>query len=68
MTAETYRKFRVVEYVKRLILRKETYRQQLEQSEYQDMKQNILGHMQAIDLVIKELIKEFDLQQEDFEK
>jgi hypothetical protein len=68
MTAETYRKGKIVEYLKRLMWRRETYRKQLEEPEYEEMKQNIIGQLQALDLVIKELINEFGLQVEDFEK
>lgn len=55
----------MVEVVKRLIWRKELLVRQLEQPELKDVRQNIIGQIQALDLVIWELIKEFEITEEE---
>lgn len=57
----TYRRGKMVEVVQRLIWRKELLIRQLEQPEFQEIRQNVIGQIQALDLVIWELMKEFEI-------
>jgi len=59
--AETYRRGKTVEYVQRLVHRQQVYKEQLAETELQDLKWYIQGQIQSLDLVIKELIKEFEI-------
>lgn len=61
----TYRRGKMIEVVQRLIWRKEALISQLDQPELEDMKPNIIGQIQALDLVIRELIKEFEIEEEE---
>lgn len=63
--AETFRRGKIIDIVKRLIWKKEMIRQESTDKDYRAMKQNLLGQMQALDLVIKELIKEFGITEEE---
>lgn len=59
--AETYRKGKVVEYIKRLNSRKQIITTQLNQGEFICIRENLLGQVQSLDLTIKELMEEFDI-------
>lgn len=61
----TFRRGKMVEVVRRLIWRKESLLRQLEQPELQEVRQNIIGQIQALDLVIWELIKEFEITKDE---
>jgi hypothetical protein len=63
--AETYRRGKIVDYIQKLIWRKQLCVRQLEETEYSDLRQPILGQMMALDMVIHELIKEFEIQQDE---
>lgn len=66
VAAQTFRTGRIVDYLQRLMWRREMYAKELDDPILQDMKPNILGQIQALDLVIRELIKEFELSEDDF--
>lgn len=59
--AETYRKGKIIDYTKRLEIKKETIASQLNQSEFVCLRENLLGQLQCLDLTIKELQREFEL-------
>jgi hypothetical protein len=63
--AETYRRGKIVDYIQKLIWRKQLCVRQLEETEYSDLRQPILGQMMALEMVIHELIKEFEIQQDE---
>jgi len=59
--AETYRRGKTVEYVGRILHRQNVFKEQLTETELPELKWYIQGQIQALDLVIKELIKEFEV-------
>ncbi len=61
--AETYRKGKVVEYIKRLNTRKKIITTQLSQAEFICIRENLLGQVQSLDLTIKELMEEFGIEE-----
>ncbi|MBP1155089.1 MULTISPECIES: hypothetical protein [unclassified Paenibacillus] len=62
---ETFRSGRIAEFVQRLIWRKHALVEQMELPELADMKQITQGQVQALDMVIREMIQEFEIQEED---
>ncbi|MCE5226834.1 MAG: hypothetical protein LLG05_13385 [Porphyromonadaceae bacterium] len=63
--AETFRRGKIIDILKRLMWKQEMIRQESLDPDYRAMKQNLLGQMQALDLVIKELIKEFGITEDE---
>lgn len=59
--AETFRRGKIIDLIQRYIWKKETLRMEAADPDFEGMKDNLLGQMQALDLVIKELIKEFGI-------
>lgn len=62
---ETFRRGRIAEFIRRLIWRKNALNEQLEYPELAEMKTNIQGQIHALDMVIREMIQEFEIQLED---
>jgi hypothetical protein len=62
MAAATFRRGKIEEYVTRLRVRKAVLKNQLEQPEFQESARNIKGQMQAVDQIIAELAREFQIE------
>ncbi|MFC0470836.1 hypothetical protein ACFFHM_10100 [Halalkalibacter kiskunsagensis] len=58
---------KVISYVQSLICKKNSLFQQMDDEKLIELKQIYLGEVKGIDLVIKEMIKEFDLSEKEFE-
>lgn len=63
--AQTFRRGKIINFVDRLFTKRNTLKTQLEQEEYKSIHQVISGELKAIDMVINELVQEFDLQEID---
>jgi len=63
--AETFRRGRIIDLVQRYIWKKEMLRVEINDPDFEGMKDNLLGQMQALDLVAKELIKEFGITRDE---
>ncbi|GGH77967.1 hypothetical protein JOD43_001393 [Pullulanibacillus pueri] len=61
--AQTFRRGRALEFLERLNVKYNTLRQQLESTEFQEIKQVILGELKAIEMVIEEYTKHFELHE-----
>lgn len=60
--AQTFRRGRAIEFLDRLHVRRETLRQQLDAPELEAIRQVVLGELKAIELVIEEYTRHFELQ------
>ncbi|MBD3920495.1 hypothetical protein H8B09_17160 [Paenibacillus sp. PR3] len=60
--AQTFRRGRAIEFLERLHVRRETLRQQLNAPELEAIRQVVLGELKAIELVIEEYTRHFELQ------
>ncbi|MDT8861257.1 hypothetical protein N0O92_13530 [Alkalihalobacillus sp. MEB130] len=67
MVSEQIDKAHLRNYVQRLICKKNALFEQLNNEKLIEIKQINLGEVKGIDLIIKEMIKEFDLSEDDFE-
>jgi hypothetical protein len=65
--AETFRRGKIIDLVHRFIWKKEMLRVEAADPDFEGMKDNLLGQMQALDLVIKELIKEFGITKDELD-
>ncbi|GAE35160.1 hypothetical protein JCM9157_2255 [Halalkalibacter akibai JCM 9157] len=63
---DSIKKKRMLMYVQRLICRRNTLFEQIENEKLVELKQILLGEVKGMDLVIKEMIKEFDLPVNEF--
>lgn len=63
--AETFRRGKIEDYIKRLHWRKEIMVSQINKNEFSCIRDNLLGQIQSIDFVLNELTKEFSLFQEE---
>jgi hypothetical protein len=61
--AQTFRRGRALEFLERLNVKRITLTQQLEAPEFQEIKQVILGELKAIELIIDEFTKHFDIHE-----
>ncbi len=59
--AETFRKRKVEDFIRRLNLRESILRKQLLQREFATNEQFLQGQLSAVDAIIQELVEEFDL-------
>lgn len=59
--AETFRKGKIEEYITKLRVRKSVLKNQLEQKEFADRKEFILGEIKATELILEELKEEFGI-------
>jgi transposase-like protein len=60
--AQTFRKSKIENYVQKLRVRKAVLKNQLEQVEFSDNKESILGKLMATDLIMEELKAEFNVR------
>lgn len=66
--AKTFRRGRAMDFLERLQVKRTTLKQQLVTAEFQEINQVILGELKAIELVINEFIKHFELHEGDGNK
>ena len=59
--AETFRKRKVENFIRRLIVRESILRNQLLRREFAMNEQFLQGQLSAVDAIVQELIEEFDL-------
>lgn len=59
--AQTFRRGRAIEFLERLHVRRETLKQQLDAPELATIRQVVLGELKAIELVIEEYTRHFEL-------
>jgi len=63
--AQTFRRGRALEFLERLHIKRSTFKQQLEAPEFQEIRPVLLGELKAIELVIEEFTKHFELHEAD---
>ena len=56
---ETFRRGKIEDFIRRLQVRKDILKKQLEQQEFQDQQQYIKGQIYAVDTILQELEAEF---------
>ncbi len=56
---ETFRRGKIEDFIRRLQVRKDILKKQLEQQEFQDEQQYIKGQIYAVDTIFQELEAEF---------
>ena len=61
--AQTFRRGRALDFLEKLTVKRLTLKQQLEAPEFQEIKQVILGELKAIEMVIDEFTKQFELHE-----
>lgn len=61
--AQTFRRGKILHFLERLYVRKGTLQQQLEKEEYKSIHPVISGELKALEMVINELVQEFDLNE-----
>ncbi|WP_396954487.1 hypothetical protein [Niallia sp.] len=61
--AKTFRRGRAMDFLERLQVKRITLKQQLAAAEFQEINQVILGELKAIEMVIDEFIKHFELHE-----
>lgn len=67
MVAKTFRTGKIIDVLQRLIWRREMYAKELEDNIFPpEIKQNLIGQIQALDLVIREFFKEFEISEQEF--
>lgn len=62
-SAQTFRRGRAVAFLERLDLKRSTLVQQLDQPEYESIRQVISGELKAVDSIIQEFIHAFELRE-----
>lgn len=60
-SAQTFRRGRAVSFLEKLQVKRSTLLQQLNQPEYEAIKQVISGELKAVDTIIQEFIHTFEL-------
>lgn len=73
--AQTFRRGRALEFLDRLTVKRNTLKQQLSAPEFQEIKPMLQGELKALELVMEEFVRHFELheivdsnQQTDHEK
>ena len=61
--AKTFRRGRAMDFLERLQVKRTTLRQQLEAGDFQEIKQVILGELKAVESIIDEYTKHFELHE-----
>lgn len=61
--AQTFRRGRALEFLERLRVKHSTLKQQVEAPEFQEIRPIILGELKALELVIEEYTKHFELNE-----
>lgn len=59
--AQTFRRGRALEFLNRLIVRRNTLRQQLDAPEFQEIRPILQGELKALDSIIEEYRRHFEL-------
>lgn len=62
-SAQTFRRGRAIAFLERLHVKRSTLLQQLNQPEYDSIKQVISGELKAVDAIIQEFIQAFELRE-----
>ncbi len=62
-SAQTFRRGRAIAFLERLNIKRSTLQRQLEQPEYEAIKQVISGELKATDAIIQEFIHTFELRE-----
>lgn len=62
-SAQTFRRGRAIAFLERLNIKRSTLQRQLEQPEYESIKQVISGELKATDAIIQEFIHTFELRE-----
>lgn len=65
--AETFRRGKIIEIIKRYVWKRQMLKNEINDPDFEGMKDNLLGQMQALDLVIKELVKEFGITKDELD-
>jgi len=65
--AETFRRGKIIDIIKRYVWKRQMLKNEINDPDFDGMKDNLLGQMQALDLVIKELIKEFGITKDEMD-
>ncbi len=60
---KTFRRGRAIAFLEMMHLKRSTIKQQLEEPEFQSIHQILLGELKAIDLVINEFVRLFELHE-----
>ncbi|WP_410768881.1 hypothetical protein [Fontibacillus sp. BL9] len=66
-SAQTFRRGRAIAFLERLNIKRSTLQKQLEQPEYESIKQVISGELKATDAIIQEFIHTFELREAIFD-
>ncbi|MFV9510146.1 hypothetical protein [Tepidibacillus sp. LV47] len=61
--AQTFRRGKILNFLERMFIRRNTLKRQLEQEEYKAIHPEIRGELKALEMVIDEFIQEFDLEE-----
>ena len=61
--AQTFRRGRAIEFLERLQVRQATLKQQLEAPEFREIKSVLLGELKAVELILDEYVKHFELRE-----
>ncbi|RCX23796.1 hypothetical protein DFP94_1011398 [Fontibacillus phaseoli] len=62
-SAQTFRRGRAIAFLERLNIKRSTLLRQLDQPEYESIKQVISGELKATDAIIQEFIHSFELRE-----
>jgi len=65
--AETFRRGKIIDIIKRYVWKRQMLKNEINDPDFDGMKDNLLGQMQALDLVIKELVKEFGITKDELD-
>ncbi|WP_339061850.1 hypothetical protein [Tepidibacillus marianensis] len=61
--AQTFRRGKILNFLERMFIRRNTLKHQLDQEEYKTIQPEIRGELKALEMVIDEFIHEFDLEE-----
>jgi len=61
--AKTFRRGRALDFLGLLEVKRETLKQQLEAPEYQEIQSILLGELKAVEMIIKEYVRHFELNE-----
>jgi len=61
--AKTFRRGRALDFLGQLEVKRDTLKQQLEAPEYQEIQSILLGELKAVEMIIKEYVRHFELNE-----
>ncbi|CAM3999988.1 hypothetical protein [Lederbergia lenta] len=61
--AKTFRRGRAIAFLEIMNLKRATIKQQLDEPEFQSIKQILVGELKALDMVINEFVQLFEIQE-----